>query len=324
MADSTLAAIRKKVRRLTRSPVEAQISTADIDEYVNTFVLYDFPEHLRLFSLRTDFHFYTEPYLDTYDSDNVADELYDFKNKYITVHEPIYIDGKIAHLYQDRTEFYGQYPKVLSRIVVGIGDGANMAFAGTLQNVPILAGEVLFSTVSLINTTKELHDVPNPPIPTALLAGNGNGNIDYVTGDYDLLFDAPPADGADIVAHVYPYKTSVPQSLLFFDNKFVVRPIPDQAYKISMEVYKRPTELLANNQSPELEQWWQYVSYGASLKILQDRLDVETIALIMPEFKTQERLILRKTLVQQSNSRVPTIYTDGLDVRGKYGWWNTR
>jgi hypothetical protein len=43
MADSTLGAIRTKVRRLTRSPNTAQITDNQIDEYVNTFILYDFP-----------------------------------------------------------------------------------------------------------------------------------------------------------------------------------------------------------------------------------------------------------------------------------------
>ena len=43
MAD--LQTIRTKVRRLTRSLSPAQLTDAQIDEYINTFVLYDFPEH---------------------------------------------------------------------------------------------------------------------------------------------------------------------------------------------------------------------------------------------------------------------------------------
>lgn len=66
MADSTLTAIRTKVRRLTRSPSAQQITNAEIDEYVNTFVLYDFPEHIRLNFLRRNLSFYTEPNIDSY------------------------------------------------------------------------------------------------------------------------------------------------------------------------------------------------------------------------------------------------------------------
>ena len=64
MADSTLTAIQQKVRRLTRSPSEAQLTTAQLNQYINTFVLYDFPEQIRLLNLRTTFSFYTEPYID--------------------------------------------------------------------------------------------------------------------------------------------------------------------------------------------------------------------------------------------------------------------
>lgn len=53
MADSTLAAIHEKVRRITRTPSMAQLTDAQLDQYINTFVLYDFPSNIRLFPLRT-------------------------------------------------------------------------------------------------------------------------------------------------------------------------------------------------------------------------------------------------------------------------------
>lgn len=61
MATATLEEIKKKVRRLTRSLSTSILSEADLEQYINTFVLYDFPEHLRLFNLESTFEFYTEP-----------------------------------------------------------------------------------------------------------------------------------------------------------------------------------------------------------------------------------------------------------------------
>jgi len=58
---STLEQIRIKVRRLTRSPSTSQITDASINDYINTFILYDFPEHLKTSYLRKTFTFYTEP-----------------------------------------------------------------------------------------------------------------------------------------------------------------------------------------------------------------------------------------------------------------------
>src|ERR1700682_1382899 len=103
--DSTLQAIENKVRRLTRSPSTAQLTVADLENYINTFVVYDFPEHLRTFQLRTTFSFYTNPYQDVYRTDKasygdpvanpsiVNNPLYNFQNNYLTVHPPIYIAG---------------------------------------------------------------------------------------------------------------------------------------------------------------------------------------------------------------------------------------
>ena len=75
-------------------------------------------------------------------------------------------------------------------------------------------------------------------------------------------------------------------------------------------MYRRPTELLLVGQSPELEQWWQYIAYGASKKVFEDRMDMQSVQMIMPEFNKQERLVLRRTIVQQTNERVATIYTE--------------
>ena len=64
---STLATIRTKVRRLTGRPSPQQITDTQIDEYVNTFYQYDFPEHLRVFSNTSTFKFMTEANVAEYD-----------------------------------------------------------------------------------------------------------------------------------------------------------------------------------------------------------------------------------------------------------------
>ena len=135
--DTTLAdlsMIQKKVRRLTRSLSASQLSDADLNEYINTFVLYDFPEHLRLFNLKQTFSFYTEPYVDTYEtSTDTSSPLYDFKNRYLTVHQPFYIAGKPANFYESRDLFYSIWPFWNSiQNINSTGNGANTTFTGTL------------------------------------------------------------------------------------------------------------------------------------------------------------------------------------------------
>jgi len=316
MADSTLEAIIKKVRRLTRSPSVAQMSDDDIKEYVDTFVLYDFPEHLRLFTFKTTFTFYTEPNIDVY-LPTMAAPLLDFDQTYTTFHLPVYVAGYETAFSQSRTEFFRTYPITNSIASIGTtGDGVTTNFTGTLSSTPVLRNNVLFSSVDINGAGLELHDDG-----AEVLAGDGAGTINYTTGAYTLAFTVAPADGQAINSQTVPYVAARPQSILYFDNSFTVRPVPDQPYTVTMDAFMRPSAFLALPgglaESPELEQWWQYISYGAAKKVFEDRSDHESVAMIMPEFKTQESLVLRRTIVQQSKERVATIYTG--NTAGKYG-----
>ncbi len=321
MADSTLLAIRNKVRRLTRSPSVAQITDAEINEYVNTFVLYDFPEHLRLFSLRKTFTFYTDPGTDVYETGSTATSpLTDFNNTYITTHDPVYVAGYKALFTQSRDQFYGMYPFTNSIVSTGkTGDGVTTAFSGTLSSVPVLKNNVLFVSVNSVGDGLKLFD--DGASPTGTLSGDGTGFITYETGSYILNFSSAPANGETIYSETVPYVAARPDAILYFDNTFIVRPVPDKVYPIVMEVYKQPTALLAGA-SPDLEQWWQYIAYGAAKKVFEDRTDSESIQDIMPEFKQQEALVLRRTIVQQTKDRVATIYTEGIGSGYGAGWWS--
>lgn len=320
MADSTLAAIRKKIRRLTRSPSDQQLSTADIDEYINTFVLYDFPQELRLFTFRKTLTFYTEPNIETYEtSTTVGDPLYDFKNLYTAVFQPVYVGGYESLLSQSEAEFYGRYPFTNKFEIIGTGSGVN-TITGTLSDVPILRNKVTFSTTEIItgNTMIVTDDGDGALVGDVV----GPGTIDYETGAYFIEFIGAVENGADINALTVPYTAARPDTILYFDNKFTVRPVPDKVYPIQVEVDMRPSELLASVQSPDLEQWWQYIAYGGAKKVFEDRTDNESVQAIMPEFKRQEALVLRRTLVIQSKQRTSTIFSDGAWI-GYGGSWRS-
>lgn len=309
---STLTEIRSKVRKLTRTPSQSQLPDSEIDKYINTFVLYDFPEHLRLGILRKTLTFFCEPYIDVYET-NTTDPnnpLYNFNNRYISIHGPVYIAGYQALLSQSREQFFAMYPMVNSIQSIGAtGDGVTTTFSGTLANVPVARNNVLFSSINNNDGGLEVHDDGN-----GLLYGDVSvpGSIDYVTGAYSFDFVLAAKLGAAINSQTVAYVPALPQAILYYENTFTLRPIPDQPYRINMEVYERPTELLTAtpNQMPELSEWWQYIAYGASKKIFEDRMDMDSVQAIMPEFKQQERLINRRYLVQNSNQRTSTIYVE--------------
>jgi len=301
---STLLQIKTKIRRLTRSPSTAQISDQTLNDYINSFLLYDFPEYLQTFSLRTTLTFYLEPYIDTYAGDNI---ITNFTNLYTNIYENVYVAGNKQSFFQDRDQFFSLYPKVENISTIGVkGNGVRVAYGGTLAAKPVLRNHVLFSSVNTANAGLQAHD-----------DGAGNlvgdvafGNINYITGVWALIFTSAPANGATINSQTVPYVTGIPQAILYYNNELTFRPVPDQPYRVELEVSKRPTELLNNASMPELSQWWQYIAYGAAKKIFEDRMDTESIERIMPEFKQQEILINTRTILKQSKERTATIYTN--------------
>jgi hypothetical protein len=347
MADSTLNAIRIKVRRLTKSPSEAQLTTAQLDEYVNTFVQYDFPEHLRTFALRKQFTFYTRPFIEEYSTSVfTTDPMFNFKNRKVNIFGPVYAAGFQIFLSQSPEQFNNIYPILNSVLSTGLsGNGITTFFQGRLTQGPVLANNVTFtaatasgvsptqiigattrrdvpvvdSTTFLPTTVGNLYEPDNIPAtpPTVI---NPFNFINYVTGDFKVTFSTAPAAGAAITAETVFYNPALPQAMLFFDNKFRLRPVPDRAYPIQMEVDVRPVELLQSGQSPDLEQWWQYIAYGASKKIFEDRMDLESVQLIMPEYRKQENLVNRTTIVNQTKERVATIYTEQTDLTSGTGY----
>lgn len=336
MANATLVAIQKKVRRLTQSASANILSDTELNEYVNTFILYDFPQHLRLYNLRSTFTFYTQPNVDVYSTEttDANNPLFNFKNKIQAVHPTAYIAGIPAMFTQWRDVFYGYYPQFNSVFnQVAVADGTTGPFTGTLSAVPMLQNSVVFSTVGANNVAMTLIDYPDstsvnnaegflyyPNTSVAVDALNALGAINYLTGDYVVSFPQATISGNPITVESIPYQAGKPISILYYDQKFTVRPVPDKVYPIQLEVDIRPTELINSSDSPNLEQWWQYIAYGAAKKVFEDRSDLDSVQSIMPEFLKQEQLVQRSTLTVQANERTVTIYTQGKNYGSGWGF----
>jgi hypothetical protein len=200
---------------------------------------------------------------------------------------------------------------------------------GSTQQTALLRNNVLFSSVDINDNGLAMIDYPISAsignlyvpggTPTSTITQDPNNYINYVTGQFVVKFPTPPGIGAMINSQTVPQQVSLPQALLFYDGQFTVRPVPDQPYQVNMEVYVQPIQLLSESQSPQLQEWWQYIAYGAAKKIFEDRMDLDSVQQIMPEFKMQERLCLRRSIVQQTSQRTSTIYTENTSTAGAYG-----
>jgi hypothetical protein len=329
---STLQDIYNKIRRLTRSPSANQISNDELNNYVNIFLLYDLPSALKLFELKKRFSFYTTPYVDVYpigtnEENLVTNPFYDFKNKNITISEPIYISGKEALYYQSMAQFNMLYSEPKYNQEIGLGDGIISNYTGTLAQT-IVRNKVSFTAFDVNNNGMVLHDVPilnNASFPTfgnlvkpnevATGIYDATNFINYISGAYSVTFASAPQANSSVKALTVGVEPSLPTAVFFFDGHFTLRPVPDAVYEVSMEVRVQPTELLSTNLNaePYLQQWAEYIAYGAARKIFQDRMDIESLQIVEPEFRAQERYVLRRTICQQSSQRTATIFSDGLN-----------
>jgi len=299
---TTLARIRKKVRRLTATPSTLQLSNDDIDEYINDFYTQDFPAHLKLFSLNTTYDFYTEPNEDRYQLP---------VNTYTNVKPPAYVAGYQSYFSLNREQFYRIYPFTNAESVLGNGDGTAGTYTFTLSNIPVLKREFTVSAVDSSGNSISLIDdgSGNLTVPNDTTV---RGSINYATGAISITdWGNTIPSTSQIIAEYVPYVASRPLGILFFDNYFYLRPVPDKAYKISVEVYRTPAQVLdSDSDSPDLHQWWQFIAFGAALKVLEDRQDTETLELLIPRFDEQKQLVLHRTIVQDTPMRTPTIYSE--------------
>ena len=145
MATATLTAIQNKVRKLTRSPSTNQLSATNLNEYINTFIAYDFPEELRLFKLHKAYDLVLTPFVDQYDLSTLTNSDGEtLSNAILTINPPVYVDGYKAYYSQSRDDFFNIYPPNLQIVFLQNGNGGMGAFTGTVNG--------LSSTSTLPNT----------------------------------------------------------------------------------------------------------------------------------------------------------------------------
>ena len=341
-ADSTYAQIEITVRRLTASPSQSQLTSATIQQYVNTFYNADFPYGIKVDQMRDVYTFYTEPYRDRYPLD---------VNYNQGVRAPVYVDGIQGNLSKDRMQFFAVWPKFPTSFQPATGDGTTQSFSFTLGSSPILSKTVILGcedtggfpiTVAddgngnmQYNFPNPVTSVPaqnlNPPVGGMYNLNNGNpglntvvniGTVNYVTSAISVNFalvGITPASASTFRVRANQYSTGRPYSVLFWNNEFTIRPIPKYIHQIEVETYLSPVQFMLTTDNPILNQWSQYIAIGAALKILRDRQDMEGYQNLLPFFKEQEALVLERQGVEEIGQRNSTVFSGS--TPSNYGGW---
>ena len=142
-----------------------------------------------------------------------------------------------------------------------------------------------------------------PPFGVVILKA-----VDGETGVITLAFVTPPDASETISVSFYTYTPSRPYAVLWWRDELFVRPVPDRGYRIELEAYRFPTQFTDEEDTPTIKQWWQYLSLLASIKVLQDRQDMEGVENLVPLVDRQETLIRNRIANEQIGQRNTTIY----------------
>jgi len=147
---------------------------------------------------------------------------------------------------------------------------------------------------------------------------NRVGLINYQTGE--ITFTAPFSQvigaGNPIQIQYNPVTLAIPISILFHQNQFTLRPVPDKGYTVELIAYRQPTQALAQTTSfqgtAELNEWWELIAVGAAKKIYEDRIDPDGIAQMDKMLRERYAIAETRTYAQLGKQSASTLFRDQL------------
>ena len=336
-----LNSIFAKIRRLTGSSdtnqmpnyaVASNPNSVGLADYINSFYNYDFPAQFRSLKLKDKLTFNTVQGVDTYPFNS---------EQFITVEQPCYCAKREIALFNDPWSFYGcnfNWQNIENFLT---GNGTVGPYTGFTTATPIIrsvnndpgnVGTANIPGVSQGNTGYPSSRVQNILITTNISNGDtlnvtddGNGtligdcqpggSINYATGQIqNLIFTQAIPGSANIQIQYNPATLSIPLSILFFQNQFTLRPVPDAGYTVELIAYRQPTQALMNlgggTGTPELSEWWELIAIGASKKIYEDRLDSDGVALMDKMLNEKYQMVYTRTYAELGKQRINTIFAD--------------
>jgi len=163
--------------------------------------------------------------------------------------------------------------------------------------------------------------IPSPPLS---LTQQYCGTVNYVTTQINLLIPVPLQAGSQLNIWAATYQVGRPYNLLFWNNELTIRPVPDNVYLCEVEVFQTPAQFMATTDNPILNQWAQYIAYGAASEILRDRQDMEGVENLKEGFTRQEGLVLERQAVEEIGQPNITTFNStqlgfGVGVGNGYG-----
>jgi hypothetical protein len=164
----------------------------------------------------------------------------------------------------------------------------------------------------------------NPPYstyPPTTLTHQFCGTVNYVTTQIDLNLPVSLMPGTQLNIWAATYNPGRPYNLLYWNNEITIRPVPDNVYLVEVESFLTPSQFMMTTDHPTLNQWGQYIAYGAACEILRDRQDMDGVANLQEGFKRQEALVLERQAVEEITIPNITLFNSTNTGTGIGGGW---
>ncbi len=349
MSIATLNDIRTKVRYLTSSGTSLQLTDAQIDDFINSFYLYDLPAQFRSLKLKDVYTFTTTRGIDVYPFDS---------EHYTTIQAPVTCSKRQISLFYEPNLFFVSNYNIQYFENFTSGNGTVGPYSGNTQANPILRSynndpgpqgspnynypesrvqNILITANSSFGVTQNVTDdgqgnliqiIQDPASPqfAPTYYSISAGSIDYETGAIsNLTFFQSIPDGNDIQVQYLPALVNIPLSIMFYQNQFTLRPCPDKGYTIELTAYRQPTQALVSTAAgigvPELREWWELVAVGAAKKVFENRLDTDGVAIMDKMLFERYAVAEARTYAQLGKERIQTIFAGQLENSWGTGNW---
>lgn len=104
------------------------------------------------------------------------------------------------------------------------------------------------------------------------------------------------------------YDNGAPSDVLLYDNTLTfMRPPSSDYLTFKASAWTRPSALVDDTDTPISEEWGAIIAYGATIEILSDAGDYQTMQSIAPMYEENKSRIARKRSQQYINRRsIPT------------------
>ena len=176
------------VRRIVKSPSNAQITDNLIIDYINRFWLMDVDARIQLFDLKTKYQFQTIPGIDQYNMPlyNVQVEPGSQDVASFPVFQgfldPVYINGIQVPFYTRHDNFWNLWPNYIQALQpVAVGDGSTTTFTFSIPFFPAIPGHM--DITGIIANTSGIAPIQDP-IFTSTFPTNSMGNISLPTTSF--------------------------------------------------------------------------------------------------------------------------------------------